>query len=270
MPLHRFTVNVPNPGGSATVARLSLERLPPDRLEGLALELPDGNLEVIGAGITRDPCAAEGEKELELKLAPHESVDVHVVVDTGAGGAGGAYFDLVDARPQRTGGVMLACVEPAPAEPAGQIVHAPNPCPVTLAGDPYAVLPGTDPTFPPTDQRIPLGADLELVAQVTNPGRRRVNEVEVYLEHLGSSDAEFEPRTWSAGTLRHGDVFYASWPFRTSGLRTGAFSACIVVACAGRDTVRLDARLEIVGEGRSRPRSTQGQRRQRARRRRSD
>ena len=105
--------------------------------------------------------------------------------------------------------------------------------------------------------RIPLEADLQLVAPITNPRSRRLEEVEVYLEHLGLSDAEFTPGTWSVGSLAAGDLFFATWPLRTSGQMTGTFDACVVVASKGKDPVRLHALIEISAKVRpERPRSS--------------
>ena len=256
MPIHRFTVNIPNPTARKAVARLRLVPVKVTDLKRLALDLP-GKLDIVSAGITEDPCATGDRTELRLGLAPQESVDVHVVIDTGVGGEGAVAFNLVDERPHRTGGVMLLCVEPALTESAGQLVPTARPCPVVLGGDAYAVARGADPSKPPSDGRIPLEADLELVAPITNPRSRRLEEVEVYLEHLGLSDAEFTPGTWSVGSLAAGDLFFATWPLRTSGQMTGTFDACVVVASRGKDPVRLHALIEISAKVRpERPRSS--------------
>src|SRR5688572_26738240 len=84
MPVHRFSVNVPNPGPQRVVARLRLERANPAALRSLALDMPRRQLKVTSAGLSLDPCGTEGKETLRLPLAPYSSVDVQVIVATTA------------------------------------------------------------------------------------------------------------------------------------------------------------------------------------------
>jgi hypothetical protein len=254
MATHRFTVNVPNPSSRRAVVDLRLEAVRRADLAGLGLDLDGRTLETVSAGITLDPCGEETQRRLEIGLAARESRDVHVVIETAAASAGGiAAFHLVDRRAgKRAGGVTLACVEPALVDPPGQTIPTPRPCPIVLAGNPYPVRPGSDPSRPVSGRRIALGSHVELVVPITNPGKHAVEDVEVYLEHLGSSDAEFAPATWRVGRMAAGAVFYASWLVHPSGVATGIFEASIVVASRGRDPVRLLGRIEFKGKEGSR------------------
>jgi hypothetical protein len=249
MATHRFTVNIPNPGpGSATV-ELALEPARPADVRRLGLELPRGKLRLNHAGISRDPCKS-GKPKLRLRLRAYESVDVYVNAETAAPGspAGGtAVVNLVDRRGGRiAGGVMLACVDPAPADPAGQLVPTPKPCPVDLAGNPYWVEPGEDPSSS-AGAVLPPTTELDLVVPLTNPRRGPIREVAAYLEHLGGSDAPFQPAAWNIGTLRRGDVFFATWRVTTSGVLSGGFDLSVVVQSDGTDPTRLHPRIRISG-----------------------
>jgi hypothetical protein len=247
MATHRFMVNIPNPGPGTATVDLALEPARPADVRRLGLEVPRGKLKVTHAGISRDPCKA-GKPKLRLRLRAHESVDVYVNAETTAPGsaAGGtAVFNLVDRRGGRVaGGVMLACVDPALADPAGQAVPTPKPCPVDLAGNPYWVEPGEDPGKS-AGSTLPANKELDLVVPLTNPRRGAIDDVTAYLEHLGGSDAPFLPAAWNIGTLRRGDVFYATWRVTTSGTLTGAFDLSVVVQSDGTDPTRLHPRIRI-------------------------
>jgi hypothetical protein len=247
MATHRFTINIPNPGSRSARVDLALEPARPADVRRLGLELPRGKLRLTHAGISRDPCA-HGEPELRLSLRAYESVDVHVNVETAparspAGGV--AVVNLVDRRGGRiAGGVMLACVDPAPADPAGQAVPTPRPCPVDLADNPYWVEPEEDPSKP-AGRVLPPNEELDLVVPLTNPRARPLPGVTAYLEHLGGSDAPFLPAAWNIGTLPRGDVFFATWRVRTSGVLTGGFDLSVVVQSDGTDPTRLTPRIRV-------------------------
>lgn len=249
MVTHRFTVNVPNPEPKPVTARLHLARVTPNALRALALDVPITDLKVLDAGITLDPCASKGERDLQLRLAPFSSADVHVVITTAPVDprrGGTTAFNLVDERGGNVvGGVLLACADRVIPEGPGQVVNTPRPCPVVLAKAPYPIAIGGDPTTPPANATFPQGQALELVAQITNPRKVRLQDVQVYLEHLGTSDASFVPATWNVGTLDPGAVFYATWSVFTSGVLTGAFRASIVVSSQSTDATRLSGELEI-------------------------
>jgi hypothetical protein len=209
-------------------------------------------LDVTNSGITLDPCAERGKRGLTLKLEPFTSIDVHVVVTTVRSRRPGiAAFHLVDRRGgQDAGGVLLVCAEPPLIEPAGQVVSTPKPCPALLATDLYAVQPGDDPSKSAAAKPIVAGASMELVAQITNPIAIPLTETQVYLEHLGVSNAEFTPGTWNVGTLVPGAVFYATWQMRTSSWQVGTFDASVMVMAQGTDPVRLNGRITVKGDNR--------------------
>jgi hypothetical protein len=249
MTVHRFTVNIPNPETRRVPVRLRLQRLAPRAVAALGLELPQVALEVASAAISLDPCATEGKAELDLRVAGNSSQDVYVVIATAApdpkrGGA--AAFHLIDERDGKVaGGVTLACVERVGPYPDGQHITPPNPCPIALAADPYPLAPHGNPAKPTPAKTIPAGVVVQLVVPITNPRRRTVSAVQVYLEHLGSSDATFAPATWNVGDLAPDAVFYATWVVSTGGGSLGSFSASVVVASKGTDPVRLNARLRL-------------------------
>lgn len=268
MTVHRFPVNVPNPEGQSVAVHLRLQKLSAERLVALGLDIPKGELDVVHAGITRDPCADLGERELELKLAARTSTDVYVVITTGGAGGrrgGATAFNVIDERGGAVaGGVLLTCVErPGPA-PAGQLIHAHRPCPVVLAQDAYVIDLAGDPRKPRA-KTLSTADAFEFVVPLTNPRKSALREVTVYLEHLGISDATFEPATWNVGTMTPGDVFYATWTVRT-GWFTGALRGSVVVASSNTDAVRLDALARI--RERQRPDASSVRRRPTRRRRR--
>lgn len=92
---------------------------------------------------------------------------------------------------------------------------------------------------------IPLGTEVEIVAPITNRTKSKLDDVYVYLEHLGGSDAQFTPLTWNVGSLAPGDLFLAVWPLSTTGWMSGRFYASIVVGSARNESVRLRAPIEI-------------------------
>jgi hypothetical protein len=246
MATHLFRVNIPNPDSRTATVELTLEPAAPADVRRLGFEIPRGRLKLNHAGISLDPCA-RGEAKLRLRLRAHESVDVHVNVDTApATPAGGVTaVNLVDRRDGSiAGGVLLVCVDPALADPAGQVVATPNPCPVDLAGNPYWVEPEEDPSKP-AGRVLPPNKDLDLVVPLTNPRARASSDVTAYLEHIGASDAQFSPAAWNIGTLRRGDVFFATWQLITSGVSTGAFDLSVIVQSAGTDPTRLTPRIRI-------------------------
>jgi len=249
MVTHRFTVNIPNPTAQGVVVDLRLARVPGADLRTLALDAPELDLKVVSAGMTLDPCGVNGRERQEVKLQPYSSIDVHVVIvtapaDPAKGGA--AAFHLSDHRGHsQTGGVMLACVERPGPEWAGKVIGTANPCPIAFATDPYAVSPGHDPSQRPAHTQIVLGTNVDLVAAITNPTPSRLDDVCVYLEHLGISDAQFTPITWNVGALDPREVFFAVWPVRVSGWMTGTFDGSIVVLSSRTEPVRLRSRLHI-------------------------
>lgn len=256
MTVHRFAINIPNPTPGPVRPRLRLERVKRGELKGLGLELPRAELKVSRAIIARDPCQEEGKEALTLRLKPYESVDVYVVIDTGPppprGGV--AAFNLIDQRARGwTGGVMVACVDPRLVEPPGQLITVKRPCPAVLA-DLYGVLPDQDPSSPPAPGRLPAAAEVDLVAAITNPQARALQEVQIYLEHLGSSGTHFVPATWSAGTLNSGDVFYASWRMRPPPAPAAVVPATIVVDSAGANPVRVTGTVAVAEERKRRRR----------------
>jgi len=248
MAVHRFSVHVPNPDPRSALVRLRLRKVTPKRLAALALDMPPHELEVTSAGITQDPCAEHGPREVTLKLAARSSADVFVVIGTAApprrrGGA--VAFDLVDERGNRpAGGVLLACIDRPGPEAPGSVIVPKKPCPVVLARAPYPVAPQSDPRKPAGGPTLAAGGTVELVAPLTNPRKTTLSGVRAYLEHLGVSDASFAPLTWNVGDLAPGDIFYATWPIM-AGTSTGVFHASIVVTSKGADPVRLDGTLRV-------------------------
>jgi hypothetical protein len=247
MTVHRFPVNVPNADGQSVAVHLRLQKLTAERLARLGVDIPKGELEVVHAGITADPCAEVGEREFELKLPARTSTDVYVVITTGATsgrkGAATAY-NLIDERGGVVaGGVLLTCVERTSPASAGQVVAARRPCPVVLAQDAYVIDIGETPSRPRA-KALSTYDTFEFVVPVTNPRKSALREVTVYLEHLGISDATFAPAIWNVGTMAPGDVFYATWQV-TTGWFTGALRASVVVASSDTDAVRLDALARV-------------------------
>jgi hypothetical protein len=248
METHRFTVNVANPNPAGASVELRLQRVTPADVAALSLDVPDGELEVTSAGISRNRGETTARKLLNVELAPYASVDVHVDVSTAnasPGSGGTAAFNLVDVRRRkRVGGVMVVCVQRAGPERAGQDIPASKACPVVLARKAYAVAPGSDPGQAPANNEIPAMSDVELVAPITNPRKGALRDVEVYLEHVGLSDATFAPRTWNVGALAPNEVFFAAWPLHTTAT-PGPFDASVVVKSRGKQPVRLSAQGDI-------------------------
>ena len=249
MAVHRFSVNVPNPAPTTTAAQLSLKPVLPGALRSLALPIPKARLKVDSAGLGFDPCQAKGKKTLRLTLKPYESVDVQVIVVTAPGQGNKpamAAFHLEDKRAgQKPGGVTVVCVEGTGAAPNGPVVSARNPCPATIVGTPYPVGRDADPSKPPANKTVPLGADVDLVVPITNATRSAIAGVQVYLEHLGRCDAQFAPITWNIGTMVPEQVFYATWPVSANGWMTGTFKASVVVGSDRTDAVRLSAPIRL-------------------------
>jgi hypothetical protein len=255
MAVHRFSVNVPNPGSARTIASLRLEPVRRTALRALGYAAPDAQLKVESAGLTLDPCGTEGTKTLRLTLRPYSSVDVQVVIVTPAAAraSGMAAFHLVDERAgYPAGGVTVACISGSGPEPAGAVVAAADPCPVTLASAPYPVDRDADPTQPLPTMTVRMGAEVDLVVPVINPTRSPLAGVQVYLEHLGRCDAQFVPITWNVGAMAPKQVFYATWPVHAAGWMTGAFEASVVVVSQRKESVRLTAPFRI-GKAREAP-----------------
>jgi hypothetical protein len=61
----------------------------------------------------------------------------------------------------------------------------------------------------------------------------------VYLDHLGVSDATFRPATWNLGDFRPKETFFAAWQVDARDLAPGVFRASVVALSEGRDPVRL-------------------------------
>ena len=245
MPLHRFTINVPNPSPKAVVATL---RLAPARRGGILerLDVPRGKLEVLSVGLTRHPCKKGTQKRMAVKLGPRESVDIHVLAEVGATRAdGSATFHVTDERNGRVvGGVTVVCVARSGAQHPGSVVAAPGLCPVKLARDAYVVRPDADPATP-TGRSIALGTTVELVVPITNPTAAPLPGVAVYLEHLGTSDATFRPTTWNAGDLSPKETFFAAWEVNATGAAAGAFHASVVALSPKHNPVRLSIPFKL-------------------------
>jgi hypothetical protein len=261
MASHRFTVNVPNPTAKAVSVQLRLEPGKTTDLPELPRKERRAALKVVRTRLTLDPCADSGKPELRLKLAPYESVDVYAVVDTGSTTKPGATgFHLIDRRNGTdVGGVFLLCVDPPLATAVGQVVAPKNPCPAELGTAVYAVTPDSDPSKAPPAPSIQPGDTVDLVAPITNPTRKPLTGVQVYLEHLGASNATFVPGLWNVGVLQRGDIFYATWRVQTSTWQNGPFRASIVVSADGFDAVRLDGDL-ILASRKPRSRTTSSRR----------
>jgi hypothetical protein len=246
---HRFTVNVPNATEKAAVANLSLEAVTPAKLAGLSLNLPGKPLKVLRAMIALDPCGERpAGKRIVVKLRPRSSVDVHVLIDTESarGADGAAAIHLVDRRAGgQKGGVMLIVTHKKPANPAAQTVAIANACPVVLAGTAYPVALGDDPGQRPASSVVTAGTEFELVAPVTNPTGKSLADVRVYLEHVGTCDADFRPATWNIGELKPKAVFYAAWRVKARAGQSGTFKASVVAVSRRANPVRLSAQMRI-------------------------
>lgn len=247
MTIHRFAVTVPNPSAQNVSVQLRLEAAKHTDFSWLRHEGLKTSLKVINSGIVLDPCAKEGKTDLKLKLEPFASVDVYIVINTTPSRKPGiAAFHLVDRRKGKVaGGVFLVCANPPFTEPPSQIVSTPNPCPAALATDLYTILPGNDPSKTSGANFILAGDTMEIVAQITNPTAQPLKHAQVYLEHLGGSNAEFTPGTWNMGVLARGDVFYATWSIRTTAWQVGSFNVCLVVVSEGMDPVRLNGTIKL-------------------------
>jgi hypothetical protein len=246
MPVHRFSVNIPNPGPARISASLRLEPVRRAALRALGYAAPDAPLKVESAGLTLDPCGTEGTKTLRLTLRPYSSVEVQAVIVTAGAVSGVVAFHVVDERAgQPAGGVTVVCVAGGGPEPPGVVIAAANPCPVSLAAAPYPVDRGADPTQLPPTRTIAVGAEVDLVVPVINPTRGQLAGVQVYLEHLGRCDAQFAPLTWNIGAMAPKQVFYATWPLQARGWMTGPFQASVVVLSKGKDAIRLMAPFQI-------------------------
>lgn len=249
MKIHRFVVNVPNPAGQDASVQIRLERGKKRDLAMIPGKLPKGTLEIIHAGLSFNPCADRGEEALSLKLEPHSSRDVHVVIATIKTGV--AVFHVIDRRKgKHVGGVMLVCADPALVEPAGQTVSVARPCPAVIAKGTQLIRSGTDPSkLAPAIQARP-GDAVELVVPITNPTRSPLKNVKIYLEHLGTSTTTYLPAVWNAGVLNRKDVFYATWTLQIGWRESGAFAASVVVASQGTNPVRLTAPFSLEGMSR--------------------
>ena len=251
MTIHRFTVNVPNPGDRPSPVELRLERAQTKDLAWLAHRGVHRPMEIKSAGIAGDPCAEQGRESLKLELKPFTSRDVYVVVNAAATGRPSvAAYHLIDHRDGKdVGGVLLVCTDPPFAEPASTTVSTAKPCPAVLAKALYAIGPGGDPATSAA-QPILAGSQLTIVAPITNPTNSVLKDTRAYLEHLGTSNAEFSPGTWRIGTMAPGAVFYATWSLRASSWQVGTFAASIVVTSQGTDPVRLASKFAIARENR--------------------
>lgn len=249
MSIHRCSINVPNPETTSVIVQLRLDPVKRSALNGLSLELPESSLVVESAGLTRDPCAKEGTRTMRLKLAPRSSTDVYVVVNSRADARGKATmsaFHIVDERAGRpNGGVTIACVDGMKTEPEGKVVRSRNACPIVLAAHPYPVARGSDPRDVPSSSTVTTGSAVDWVAPITNPTRKMLFDVQVYLEHLGPCNAAFTPMTWNVGALQPKEVFYAIWGIDAKDGMVGSFEASLVVGSKNSDTVRLPGLITI-------------------------
>lgn len=243
MAQHRFKVNVPNPTAHSVVAQLRLEPGKTADLPELPRDYRRGTLKVERAGLSVDPCAESGKRELKLRLEAHASIDVYLIVDTAAAKKpGAAGLHVIDSRGGKdVGGVFVVCVEPPLVEPVGAVVPTHRPCPASLA-DLFPVAPGSKPDKTRMIAVRP-GDGIELVALIA--ADRALKGVQVYLEHLGTCNAAFLPATWSVGSVQKGDVFAATWALQTSAWQTGTFRASVVVVADGFDPTRLNGDFTI-------------------------
>ena len=133
MSRYRFTVNIPNPTAKAASVQLRLEPAKSEHLSLASGERRRSAMVVKQAGISLDPCAERGERTLELRLRPFESVDVHAIfVGEPAKKPAVAGFHLVDWRNgKRAGGVMLGVFRPAGGRTSGPCSSNPQ----WLSGD---------------------------------------------------------------------------------------------------------------------------------------
>lgn len=245
MTLHRFEVNIPNPGPQAAEVKLRLEPAAADALAGLCPEKRKP-LRIAGATIGRDPCE-KGEAELRLTVAPFASIDVFIAVDTGDSPKPGiAGLHLIDRRGGKdVGGVMLVCADPPLQDLPGTIVPAPRPCPIVLAGTPQAIAAGADPASAShLSPALARRDGFDLVAALVNPTEAPLREATAYLEHCGPGGAGFAAGVWNIGTLAPGDIFHASWRVGP-GQDSAAVQPVIVVSSARSDPVRLTGRMLI-------------------------
>ncbi|MCA0458545.1 MAG: hypothetical protein LCI00_31575 [Chloroflexi bacterium] len=251
-PNYRFTVNVPNLDETPTSVQLRLEEAEKSDLELIQLDLETYGLEVVNTGISLDPFANESDSRLEINLEPRTSVDVYVFINIiSTGQTKWTAFNLIDEREGIiVGGVLLVVTDPPITEVNGQIVPARDPCLATLAQDIYWVNPGDDPSKPDNNSGIPPEKTVELIAAITNPTTKPLSGVTVYLEHLGKSNAEYEPGTWNIGTLEADQVFYASWLIHTTAWQSGTFEASIIATSDDTNPIRLNSNF-VLGEGSS-------------------
>ena len=141
---------------------------------------------------------------------------------------------------------MFVCVDgPTTASP-GRFLATKKPCPVTLAKNPYGV-PLDGHPLKAIIKTLPLAQTFTLVVPITNPRATTVQEVTVYLEHLGRTGATFAPGTWNVGALDSGQIFYATWTV-TSGSTPGNFEASVVVESRNADPTRLMAPVRMSEE----------------------
>lgn len=247
MPIHRFAVNVPNPGAKPAAVRLRLEPASRRDLRSLPHGLPKGRLAVRHAGLGLDPCACEGRPMYTLKLDPRSSADIQVVIETApARNPGFAGFNLIETRGGKdTGGVFLLCTDPAYAEPAGQVVTLPNLCTAAFAKAPYLIEEGQDPGTAAAADPASASRAFDLVAPIANAGRRPLVDARAHLEHTGASGVAFSQGIWNMGTLRPGDVFLATWTVWASPAIRGPVTATIVVGSQRANPVRLQATFSL-------------------------
>ncbi len=243
MAQHRFKVNVPNPTDRSVAVQLRLEPGSSADLLELPREYRRGALKVEAAGLTFDPCATVGRPMLKLKLAARASVDVYAIVATAAAKKpGAAGLHVIDNRGGKdVGGVFVVCVDPPLADTVGVVVPTRRPCPASLA-DLYIVARGSEPDKANAVALLP--GDAGALVTVIAAGQA-LKGVQVYLEHLGTGNAEFVPGNWNIGSVKRGDTFIAHWALQTSAWQTGTFRASIVVVADGFDPTRVNGDFTI-------------------------
>lgn len=247
MKTHKFSVNVPNPTDKPVDVKLSLKAASIKDISGaLPPEVSKSQLQILKAGISLDACKGTTKKSLNLKLKPFSSVQVYVMAESADSKKQAvAGFHIVDTRKSKTaGGVLLICSNASLTEPAGVFITSPNCCPAVLVKKLYGVNPGEDVTRP-RFRAIPSGKEIELIAQIINPTAKPLQDIKIYLEHLGGANAEFSPGTWNAGILNKGDVFYASWKLQSSNWLRSEFAPSIVVSSQGSEPVRLTSKISF-------------------------
>jgi hypothetical protein len=252
MPNNRVVeIVIPNHTDADTDAVLVLEPVDPTAIPGLELE--PGELEVLAAGITADLCAdvdQEFERALRVTVPAHSEIAVRVVVRTDDRTTGTVGFALTDERDGIVvGGVTIVCSNPLYTDTAPSVPPR-NPCPLDLVTPLHIVYPDTDPSTPLETPGIILkGGIFDLVAWVRNTTNVPIDNTTLYVEHLGVSGIEIEPRIWHIGTVEPADEFRATWRINSYTSRPAPYEFSLVAESANFDPVRIHTQV-VVSENR--------------------